>query len=452
MLCQMEKNVYFCTTILCYNYSLIKKSMVKNLRFLLMSMLVMLGMTVMADDLTVTFIPGETVGSNTTASGEDTMTKDGITISTTSGGLAAAQYRMAKGSVTTISSAVGNITKIVFTCTASGDTKYGPGCFAAQEGYSYEDAEGTWTGNAASVTFEAESAQVRATQIVVYVGEGGGETPDPEPEPDPEPVDAVKATCAEIIAGADGTVYEVKGVCTEIKNTLYGNWMLTDETGEVYIYGTLDAQGQSKNFESLGIEVGDTITVKGPKTTYKETVELVNVSVIAIAKKQGGDDPEPSLKNVTVAEALAIIDALEPKAVTEETYLIEGYVVSLDEEFNPVYGNYTLNLGDTPNAAVTLKVYRAKDADNQKFTEDIVKVGNKIQVQGKLQKYVKGEEVIPETYNAVILTVDGKSTSGINVVKAVNRFEGAIYNMKGQRVNSPSRGLYIMNGKKYFVK
>jgi hypothetical protein len=60
--------------------------------------------------------------------------------------------------------------------------------------------------------------------------------------------------------------------------------------------------------------------------------------------------------------------------------------------------------------------------------------------------------VIPETYNAVILTVDGKSTSGINVVKAVNRFEGAIYNMKGQRVNSPSRGLYIMNGKKYFVK
>lgn len=129
----------------------------------------------------VTFIPGETVGNNETAQGADQMEKDGITIATTSGGLKAAQYRFAKGSVTTVSSAIGNIMKIEFTCSASGTEKYGPGCFAAQTGYSYEGNVGTWTGSAASVEFTAETNQVRATKIVVTVDGGGLANPTINP-------------------------------------------------------------------------------------------------------------------------------------------------------------------------------------------------------------------------------------------------------------------------------
>ena len=92
------------------------------------------------------------------------------------------------------------------------------------------------------------------------------------------------ATCAEVIAGPDSKTYQVKGVCTAITNTTYGNWYLEDETGSVYIYGTLDAKGQTKNFLSLGLEVGDEVTVQGPKTTYNGTVELVDVTVINIKK------------------------------------------------------------------------------------------------------------------------------------------------------------------------
>jgi hypothetical protein len=76
----------------------------------------------------------------------------------------------------------------------------------------------------------------------------------------------------------------VTGTVTKIANTTYGNWYLQDETGEVYIYGTLDAKGNEKNFLSLGIEVGDEVTVEGPKTTYNGTVELVNVTVVNINK------------------------------------------------------------------------------------------------------------------------------------------------------------------------
>ena len=75
-----------------------------------------------------------------------------------------------------------------------------------------------------------------------------------------EKADLPISTCKEVIAGPDSKTYRVQGVCTSIANTTYGNWYLTDETGQVYIYGTLDAKGGTKNFLSLGIEEGDIVT------------------------------------------------------------------------------------------------------------------------------------------------------------------------------------------------
>ena len=92
------------------------------------------------------------------------------------------------------------------------------------------------------------------------------------------------ATCAEVLAGPESKTYRVTGTCTKIANTTYGNWYLDDGTGEVYIYGTLDSKGATKNFLSWGLEVGDQITVEGPKTVYNGTVELVDVTVVKIVK------------------------------------------------------------------------------------------------------------------------------------------------------------------------
>ncbi len=84
--------------------------------------------------------------------------------------------------------------------------------------------------------------------------------------------------------GEDGKSYRVKGAVTKIANTTYGNMYLNDGTGEAYIYGTLDASGAEQKFLSLGIEVGDIVTVEGPRKTYNGTIELVNVTVISIEK------------------------------------------------------------------------------------------------------------------------------------------------------------------------
>lgn len=105
------------------------------------------------------------------------------------------------------------------------------------------------------------------------------------------------ATCAEVIAGPNDKTYKVTGICTSIANTQYGNWYLKDATGTIYIYGTLDAKGATKNFLSLGLEVGDEVTVQGPKTTYGTTVELVDVTVLKINKSLVKVD---SVKNATL--------------------------------------------------------------------------------------------------------------------------------------------------------
>ncbi len=97
-------------------------------------------------------------------------------------------------------------------------------------------------------------------------------------------LEAETATCAEVLAGPDGKTYRVGGMVTDIANSTYGNFYINDGTGQVYVYGTLDAEGKEKNFSSLGIEKGDYVTVEGPKTTYGSTVELVNVTVVKISK------------------------------------------------------------------------------------------------------------------------------------------------------------------------
>ncbi|MBO4537165.1 MAG: DNA-binding protein [Bacteroidales bacterium] len=109
------------------------------------------------------------------------------------------------------------------------------------------------------------------------------------------------ATCAEVIAGPDSKTYMVTGTVTAIANDQYGNWYLTDKTGTIYIYGTVNASGAyPKDSGGWGkspfdFSVGDEITVQGPKTTYNGTVELVDVTVVKLNKsliKVESVDPE----------------------------------------------------------------------------------------------------------------------------------------------------------------
>jgi hypothetical protein len=100
------------------------------------------------------------------------VTKSGVALDVTKGCIGVynneSHYRIYKSETLTLTSTVGKIVKVEFTCTANDAEKYGPGCFTVDGGdYTYAGPVGTWTGSADAIVFTASSNQVRATQVVV---------------------------------------------------------------------------------------------------------------------------------------------------------------------------------------------------------------------------------------------------------------------------------------------
>lgn len=100
-----------------------------------------------------------------------------------------------------------------------------------------------------------------------------------------EPKDGGEVTVAEFLTkpDADDVWYTLTGTVGEIKNDVYGNFDLTDETGTVYVYGLTKEKKidlkNDKSFAELGIQAGDVIKISGPKKTYtdkegKSTIEV----------------------------------------------------------------------------------------------------------------------------------------------------------------------------------
>ena len=118
-------------------------------------------------------------GTDSNNAAEYTITKECVTMTVSSGIIGTynneAHYRIYKNQTLTVTSTVGNIVSVEFTCTANDDAKYGPGCFTWNTGdYTYSGAVGTWTGSANEVVFTASTNQVRASQIVVKVATSTG--------------------------------------------------------------------------------------------------------------------------------------------------------------------------------------------------------------------------------------------------------------------------------------
>ncbi len=135
---------------------------------------------------TVEFVAGTDKSANSSAVDNDVVTKDGITITVSNGVLGRPDnYRCYQGKTLTVTSTIGNIASIEFTCTASDDAKYGPGNFSDPTSgtYAYSGTSGTWTGDDASVTLTASTAQVRMTKIVVTTKAADGTVAKPSIRP-----------------------------------------------------------------------------------------------------------------------------------------------------------------------------------------------------------------------------------------------------------------------------
>lgn len=93
----------------------------------------------------------------------------GIKIEISTGLVNVANIRVYKGQTLKLTSNIGLMTKVVFTCIASGDAKYGPGCFTGTNYTAGEEETGTWelAAGSSSLTLTAEKNQVRITQMEI---------------------------------------------------------------------------------------------------------------------------------------------------------------------------------------------------------------------------------------------------------------------------------------------
>ena len=406
----------------------------KILRYFFMALLAMMVGNVMATE--ITFLPSEFAAAT---SSDYSLTKDGVTVAVTSSTVTADQFRIFKSQTITISSTAGNITKAVFTCTAEGDAKYGPGCFSEPTtgSYAYEGAVGTWTGEATEFSMTAATNQVRATSIVVTVSGA--------------PSVIVEVPKFSVASGLYFEPQTVALTCEEGAKILY-----TIPAGQDPVYVD-DENVTGVWYDGTPLEITRTTTIKAMAVKDGKTSSIVTAKYTIVNTTGKGTEASP----FSVADALQVIGALDNGQTTTETYFVKGYIVGTPDfqrnNEQVLYGNCNFDIADAKGGSDKLTIFRAKSFDNQQFTEEnvtekIIDENDLVTLVGKLQKYVKDEVVTPELSSCYLISVEKGGSDGITNVNAAKAENAVRYNLAGQKVNAGYKGVVIMNGKKVVLK
>ena len=456
--------------------------MIKTLRYSLLSLLVLVCGSAFAQK-TVTFdATVDSYGANENTN-DIVLTKDGVTLSVTQGNFGnGSQFRIFKGQSITVSAEGGNVTSIVFTCTAAGTTKYGPGCFDAVEGYSYDQKVGTWTGDASEVTFKAVSNQVRATKIEVSVA-ASGEVVIAKPSISGE--EYFLETTEVILEAAEGDIYytidgseptsastkyeapftldasaTVKAVAVKdgkesavvekafekvvLTDIVIGNVMFMEEpvkwqrvyflNGQViYVKGSQVYIRESSNgitaaiFYNVGlpsdIKRGDIIngSLIVDYTLYNEMPEFISnpLTTISDVTIEGNEDIVP-IPNVTIED-------IEDGSYKCNDVLVQGQIVTGED------GKYYLK----EEGGKTILFYGNDEAVSG-YADD----GKTYFVESIYYGIYKG------THELLPIAVTENDPTAISDVKAETNADAVIYNIAGQRMNKLAKGINIVNGKK----
>lgn len=434
---------------------------------------------------TVTFDADVDKGNATETQAEYEVIKDGVTMTVSSGRLGTynneVHYRIYKNQTLTLTSTAGNIVKVEFTCTANDDAQYGPGCFTASTGaYNYSGPVGTWTGSDSEVVFTATANQVRATQVVVTLGEGGGDNPGGNDDPvTPEvstTITGLKEADAVFVADAEYGDYWAfdlfAGVDEEMLDYVYPELyvMVNESYGKTTINGTYNVL-YSEYFptaDSEGIYTDEeaedfvgTLTIKnvdnngnysfkgsftatdGKTYTYDQVVKVTAYEFMGedeegygiyedLTLSENGDTPDnpdtPVTPGgmITCAEAASIAAAENYKGT--ENVTVYGYVVELgNQKVDDKTGRnkQTFWLSDVNGGEKQFQAYWA-------FVPDYFEVGDKVAITGILQNY-KGTIEISDG-EAVLLSETGVEDVLVENTPVKVLKNGQMYIMQGNKV------------------
>ena len=314
----------------------------------------------------VTFVAGTDKGSTTGNNSADQMTKSGVTVSSDDAAFATAEYRLYASSTTTISTASGNITKIVFTKNGS----YNLSNLSTQTG-SYDSNTGTWTGNAESVSFYA-SAQVRLDQISVTVNTSGKQPA--------------------------GLAYETTEYTVNLGET-FSTPTLTNPNNLSITYASSNESVATVNEETGAVTTlaaGTTTITASSEETEQYLAGSATYTLTVVDPNAPGTENNP----YTVAQALG--------ATPADNIYVQG-IISTITEVSTEFGNATYRISDGGTTANEMIIYRGKYLNNVAFTStDQIAVGDVVKVYGKLSNYQGTNQMAQGNY---IVTLQGSKPS-----------------------------------------
>lgn len=461
--------------------------MKKTLRYSLLSFLIMIcGMTFA--QTTVTFDATVDKSASAEAATDISLTKDGVTILVGQGMLGnGKEYRFYKSQVCTISSSVGNIQKIEFTCTANGTTKYGPGCFDKFSAgtYSFSDKVGTWVGDAASVSMTAVSNQVRATKIVVTIVSASA---DYVAEPVINGQSTFDETTEVTINSAEGTkvYYTLDGTEPTAASTEYAAPFTINKSctvSAIAMKGNNKSKVVKKEFtkvelEEVTIASLNTLTADKANLLLKlNNAKVVYVDGSTLHLREGDkalmfyNSPIKMAQNAVVSGTVKVdydnyygIHEVKGNAMTNADNLT---ITESTEEAQPVVATiadvlalkHIADLVEFQNVQITSEVsgtktnyYAVSGGDkillygNDKVVKDFAGDGKSYNVTGVFNNiYNKLAQIEPTA-------VTPYDPAGINGIEANVNNNNAIFNIAGQRLQKLQKGLNIVGGKKIIVK
>ena len=184
--------------------------------------------------------------------------------------------------------------------------------------------------------------------------------------------------------------YLIQGVITEVKNTTYGNVIISDGTNSILVYGMYSADG-SVRYDAMETKpvVGDTITVMGVLGQFNGTAQMKNGWLQELVPGEGGGDtpvdpdvPVDPTELTTIPDALAIGGAKDHNTYTTEKYLIQGVITEVQ---NTTYGNVIIS--DGTNSILVYGMYSADGSVRYDAMTTKPVVGDTVTLMGVLGQF-----------------------------------------------------------------
>ena len=175
------------------------------------------------------------------------------------------------------------------------------------------------------------------------------------------------------------------------------------EGAEIFYTLNGDDPTASSTKYTTPIAVTSTTTIKAIAIKGTTLSSVVNATYTIVKTETKGTVENP----FSVADALTVIAALADKATSPVVYT-QGYVVG---DITVNNGQASFQIGATAGATENLiTVFKAKGLENENYVADDATAGDLVVINAALQKYVKENVVTPETQYGFIYSINGETS------------------------------------------